>query len=62
MMVFLAILQFLLQHKSIPDARKPTRSDIENIMPASRRRQHYARNAFASLNVFAEKNHERVFL
>ncbi|QRV99035.1 hypothetical protein RhiJN_27054 [Ceratobasidium sp. AG-Ba] len=46
----------------IPPYRRPTAEDIENIMPASRRRQHYAKNAFASLSLFAEQNPGRVFL
>lgn len=61
----LALLLYVQQKNirhPVPDYRMPTRREIENIMPASRRRQHYAQNAFASLNVFAEKNPERVFL
>lgn len=46
----------------VPQFRKPTRANIENLMPASRQRAHHAQNAFALLNLFAEKNQDRVFL
>ncbi|KAG8790885.1 hypothetical protein FRC12_010763 [Ceratobasidium sp. 428] len=47
---------------AVPEWRRPKLQDIENIMPASRQRQHYAKNAFASLSIFAAKNPDRVFL
>lgn len=45
----------------IPEHRFPTRKDIEHIMPAAKRRQQYAKNAFSSLSLFAEKNKDRMF-
>ena len=45
----------------LPAHRIPNRADIEHIMPASKRRQQYAKNAFSSLSLFAEHNKDRVF-
>ncbi|QRV77110.1 Ulp1 protease family, carboxy-terminal catalytic domain protein [Ceratobasidium sp. AG-Ba] len=58
----LPILKITSGPNTVPSYRKPTVQNIENIMPASRRRQHYAKNAFASLDIFATLNKDRVFL
>lgn len=60
-----ALLPHLKQKQgldAVPEYCKPTVANIENTMPASCRHQHYAKNAFASLSVFAEQNEDRVFL
>ncbi|KAG8706916.1 hypothetical protein FRC09_002125 [Ceratobasidium sp. 395] len=46
----------------VPKHRHPKKSDIDNIMPAARQYQHYAKNAFAALDLYAKTHANQVFL
>lgn len=48
--------------KDMREYRKPILANVENIMPASQRQQHYAKNAFASVSLFAENTANQVVL
>ncbi|KAG8783622.1 hypothetical protein FRC12_019513 [Ceratobasidium sp. 428] len=58
----LSLLKDKVSPNAVPDWRRPMVQDTENIMPASRRCQHYAKNAFSSLTIFAAQSCDRVFL
>ncbi|KAG8730395.1 hypothetical protein FRC12_020288 [Ceratobasidium sp. 428] len=59
---FLPRLSLTAGPEFVPAHRRPNLANIENIMPASRRHQHYARNAFASLELYARNFPEDIFL
>ncbi|KZP02693.1 hypothetical protein FIBSPDRAFT_905615, partial [Athelia psychrophila] len=47
---------------NVPQYRRPTNKDIENIFPAFRRRERLAKNSFEGLSKFAQQNKDCVFL
>lgn len=44
----------------IPKHRQPTSSKIDNVVPAHRRRRYLAKDSFAGLEIFAQRNAENV--